>query len=67
MSPDHPRLAPPAESVSAEAAPPERRPDAVTRVHPESSSADASTPSGLAPEEQEPVTWLQHPPIKITT
>ena len=23
--------------------------------------------SGLAPDEQEPVTWLPHPPIKIIT
>ena len=45
----------------------ERRPDVVTRSHPKPSSADASTSSGLAPEEQEPVTWLQHPPIKIIT
>src|SRR5437016_6281781 len=65
--PGSPASRAPAESVSAEAAPPERRPDVVTRAHPESSSADASTPSGLAPEEQEPVTWLQHPPIKIIT
>src|SRR2546423_1708988 len=66
MSPDH-RVSRPGGERFRRTAPPERRPDVVTRAHSESSPADASTPSGLAPEEQEPVTWLQHPPIKITT